>query len=122
GLGALSFAQIEYSFVDPSAVDWEDTPFSSVAFQNVSDGAGAAFRTYTLQFDVGCADSQGLEAAVKLPDSFSYRPRSSRLSTTVGAAAPSGPISLDSSGNQRTDVHASTVKRDLSNADGSSTA
>jgi alpha-tubulin suppressor-like RCC1 family protein len=89
-LNPIRLSDIALTFVERSALPWEEIPLAQVPFEEYTTGDGepAHLVRYTLGFDVPCDSFAGLEAGVTLPDGFRYRPDSSAISEG-GESVPS---------------------------------
>jgi hypothetical protein len=95
-LGDHSLVSIEIAFLDPRAISWEDVPLLRVPWETFDEGNPTHFIRYSLDFDVDCRDSSGLEARVALPDDFRYKPDSSKITDGIGPEAAIEDPTLDS--------------------------
>jgi hypothetical protein len=78
-LGPRTLSDITIAFLDPNAINWEDVPLSGMGLERLPAGNPTNLLKYSLSYEVPCADSAGMQATVKLPSGFVYRPGSSTL-------------------------------------------
>jgi hypothetical protein len=76
-LGQHTLSDITIAFLDPNAINWEDVPLSGMGLESLDENDPTNLLQYTLSYEVPCADSSGMQATVKLPSGFLYRPGSS---------------------------------------------
>jgi hypothetical protein len=76
-LGPRTLSDITIAFLDPNAINWEDVPLAGMGLERLPENNPTNLLGYTLSYEVPCADSSGMQATVKLPDGFLYRPGSS---------------------------------------------
>jgi hypothetical protein len=92
-LGPRTLSDITIAFLDPNAINWEDVPLSGMGLERLPAGNPTNLLQYSLTYEVPCADSAGMQATVKLPSGFVYRPGSSTVSgssTQIGDPTSDG--------------------------------
>ena len=90
-LGPRTLSDITIAFLDPNAINWEDVPLGGMGLERLTENSPTHLLQYSLIYDVPCADSVGMQATVKLPSGFVYRPGSS----TRGGDSIADPTSVN---------------------------
>ena len=88
-LGPRTLSDITIAFLDPNAINWEDVPLAGMGLERLPENNPTNLLRYSLSYEVPCADSAGMQARVKLPSGFLYRPGSStQLESPIADPTP----------------------------------